>query len=193
MNIRKIFLIAFTSLLLSSLFTACNSKKEKQHTEDEPTEFELAMTNKDTIEVKQLVDQFFTYVKGKNFTDAAGMLYRNDVDSTREPQPLDNRDMAQVRAMLRSIPMVDYKIEYIKFNEDYANEVLCNVLIQKGENGEPDITTKMFFKPVMVMGKWMLCLTNSEYGDKGVVRPNKRDSIEKDYAHKDSLKAVKKK
>lgn len=45
----------------------------------------------------------------------------------------------------------------------------------------PDITTKMFFKPVDYMGNWVLCLTNTEYGDKGVVKPDKRDSVERSY------------
>ncbi len=68
--------------------------------------------------------------------------------------------------MLKAVPMVDYKIEYIKFNESYNNEVLCYVVIKKSDSKDmPDITTKMFFKPMNYLGQWCLGLMNSESGD----------------------------
>lgn len=74
------------------------------------------------------------------------------------------------------------RIEYIKFDEYYQNEVLCRVVIKEAQDGMPEISTKMFFKPVNYLGNWVLCLTNSAYGDRGVVSPDKRDSLEKAYA-----------
>lgn len=91
--------------------------------------------------------------------------------------------------MLESVPMVDYRIEYIKFDENYQNEVLCHVIIKKAEGDMPEMSTKMFFKPVNYMGNWLLCLTNTEYGDKGVVNPDKRDSVEKDFEKKQKPQA----
>lgn len=184
----KYFILILLAFVISISFTGCKKDKPKG---PQPTEFEQSMTSKDTVAVKSLVDKFFSYAKNKQFDDAAAMLYRNDEKENKEPELLDNEQLNKVRGMLHSIPIVDYKIEYIKFNEGYANEVLCNVVMIKGENGQADVTTKMFFKPVMYMGTWLLCLTNSEYGDKGVVPHNKRDSVEKDYAKKDTASVKK--
>lgn len=156
--------------------------KQKQAEGPQKTKFEQAMGSKDTLAVKQLVDRFFGFAKSKDFAEAAGMLYRNDEDPEGEPRQLNNEEMAQVRQMLESVPMTDYRIEYIKFDEYYQNEVLCRVVIKPAEGDMPEISTKMFFKPVNYLGNWLLCLTNTEYGDGGVVNPEKRDSMERAYS-----------
>jgi len=173
--------IAIAIALFFAVSLSSCRKKQQAAEGPQPTDFEKAMMNADTVAVKELVNQFFTYVKAQDFSEAAGMLYRNDTQSGNEPELLDNEEMAKVRATLQAIPMVDYEIEYIKFNEDYANEVLCKVVIRKGTDGKADMTTKMFFKPISYMGNWHLCLVNTEYGDKGVVDPSKRDSVEKKF------------
>lgn len=187
----KIVILLFVSALMLSLSScnSCSSKKEEVQGPP-PTDFEKGMTAKDTAEVKQLVDKFFTYAKEKNFTEAAGMLYRT-VEDSDEPQPLNNDEMAEVKTMLETFPMVDYRIEYIKFSDSEENEVLCSVIMQKAEGDMPEMATKMFFKPVNYMGNWVLCLTNTGYGDKGVVDPNKRDSVEKNYQKKVKAESVK--
>ena len=187
----KIVILLFVSALMLSL-SSCNScsSKKKEVQGPPPTDFEKGMTAKDTTAVKELVDQFFAYAKEKNFTEAAGMLYRTTEDSD-EPQPLNNDEMAEVKKMLETFPMVDYRIEYIKFSDSEENEVLCYVIMQKAEGDMPEMATKMFFKPVNYMGNWVLCLTNTGYGDKGVVDPNKRDSVEKTYQKKVKAESVK--
>lgn len=187
----KIVILLFVSALMLSL-SSCNScsSKKKEVQGPPPTDFEKGMTAKDTTAVKELVDQFFAYAKEKNFTEAAGMLYRTTEDSD-EPQPLNNDEMAEVKKMLETFPMVDYRIEYIKFSDSEENEVLCYVIMKKAEGDMPEMSTKMFFKPVNYMGNWVLCLTNTGYGDKGVVDPNKRDSVEKNYQKKVKAESVK--
>ena len=187
----KIVILLFVSALMLSL-SSCNScsSKKKEVQGPPPTDFEKGMTAKDTTAVKELVDQFFAYAKEKNFTEAAGMLYRTTEDSD-EPQPLNNDEMAEVKTMLETFPMVDYRIVYIKFSDSEENEVLCSVIMQKAEGDMPEMATKMFFKPVNYMGNWVLCLTNTGYGDKGVVDPNKRDSVEKNYQKKVKAESVK--
>ena len=187
----KIVILLFVSALMLSL-SSCNScsSKKKEVQGPPPTDFEKGMTAKDTTAVKELVDQFFAYAKEKNFTEAAGMLYRTTEDSD-EPQPLNNDEMAEVKKMLETFPMVDYRIEYIKFSDSEENEVLCYVIMKKAEGDMPEMSTKMFFKPVNYMGNWILCLTNTGYGDKGVVDPNKRDSVEKNYQKKVKAESVK--
>ena len=189
-SFRFLILILASALMLSlSSCNSCSSKK-KEVQGPPPTDFEKGMTAKDTTAVKELVDQFFAYAKEKNFTEAAGMLYRTTEDSD-EPQPLNNDEMAEVKTMLETFPMVDYRIEYIKFSDSEENEVLCYVIMKKAEGDMPEMSTKMFFKPVNYMGNWVLCLTNTGYGDKGVVDPNKRDSVEKNYQKKVKAESVK--
>lgn len=170
------------------------------------------MTNQDSIAVRGLIDQFFSFVKAKDYAAATQMLYRvprinlqqSSGDSKAEPkrigesksgpQPLSNNEIEQVVKMLKAIPMVDYKIEYVKFNESYNNEVLCTVIIKKSKSKDmPDITTKMFFKPMNHLGQWCLGLMNSGSGDQGVVDPAKRDSVKEEYAKEQKeAKATKK-
>lgn len=176
MKRHNILFILCMSLLIVTI-AGCKGKKEKAKPEE--TEFEQAMSSKDTLAVEQLIDTFFGYVENKQFGDAVLMLYRNDTNEDGSPVELNNEEMAEVRSMLESIPMVGYKIEYIKFNEYYANEVKCNVIIREAEGDMPAITTKMFFKPVNYLGNWVLCLTNTEYGDRRIVDPSKSDSMTK--------------
>lgn len=85
---KKSLLFLVPMLFMLLMMNSCNScsNKKDEPKGPQPTEFEEAMTAKDTTAVKQLVDQFFSYVKEKNFSEAAGMLYRNDEDPNHEPQ-----------------------------------------------------------------------------------------------------------
>lgn len=188
----KMIKVAASVLLFVLVFAlaSCNSCSKKETPQGPPpTEFEEKMTSKDTVAVKELVDKFFTFVKDKNYSEAAGMVYRAAQEPGGEPELLNNEEMADVRTMLQSVPMVDYRIEYIKFDDADENEVLCYVIIQKAEGDMPELSTKMFFKPINYMGNWLLCLTNTEYGDKGVVKPDKRDSVEKAFHRQAQKKA----
>lgn len=145
------------------------------------------MTAEDTAAVEELIDEFFQYAIDKKFADAAAMLYRYDKKRTM-PELLNNEEMADVRTMLRSFPMVDYRIEYMKFSKSDRNEVLCYVIMKRAEGNMPEISTKMFFKPVRYMQKWYLCLMNTEYSDRSIVDPDKRDSMKADYKSKTEKK-----
>lgn len=181
-NTRLSLVIALIVVLAVGIFGSCNSKKEQQG--PQPTEFEMGLTNQDSIAVRGLLDQFFSFVKAKDYAGATQMLYRTSLDDPKaEPQPLDNDEIRQVMQMLKSVPMEGYRIEYMKFNEANNNEVLCYVIIKKGNGKDmPDITTKMFFKPMSYLGQWSLGLMNSEWGDHGIVDPAKRDSMKGEYA-----------
>lgn len=178
MKIRNIPLMLLVLVLVTAFFSCRSDKKDKTSQE---TDFEQAMGAEDTLAVLKLVDEFFGYAENGQYDEAAMMLYRNDTEKDGSPVPLDNDELDQVRNMLRSIPMVDYTVEYIKFNEYYANEVLCKVVISEAEGDMPAITTKMFFKPVFFSGNWVLCLTNTEYGDKRLVTQEEGDSMAEEY------------
>lgn len=110
------------------------------------------------------------------------MLYRiNPDDPKGQPILLDNEELTNVITLLRAFPAIDFSIEYLKFSEAYENEAMCRVTIAKGENGMPDITTKMFFRPMYYLGKWSLGIMNTSWGDRGIVAPSDRDSIARKY------------
>lgn len=187
---QTLFLLLALILMAGSVsLGSCGKKKDKPTTEF--TEFEQGLNSQDSVAVRNLVDQFFGYVKKEDFASATSMLYRTDPQNPKaEPQLLNNDEIKAVEQLLRAVPMVDYKIEYMKFSESYRNEVLCSVIIKKGDGKKvPDVKTKMFFKPMRYLGQWCLALMNSEWGDQQVIKVNKRDSMAREYS--DELKARK--
>lgn len=148
------------------------------------------MTANDTASVIGLIDEFFTHVKAKDYDEAAAMLYKvNPNFPEGQPILLDDDQMREVISMLSTLPVLDYRIEYMKFTGSYENEVLCYVIIQKGTEGIPDITSKMFFRPMDFLGNWCLSIMNTTWGDRGIVAPSDRDSIARKYneIQKDSI------
>lgn len=186
MRMRNIIFAALSAVLLTAL-ASCSSCSKKEAPSPAMTTFEQGMTAKDTADVKALVDHFFQLAVDKKFADAAAMLYRYDKRRT-EPELLNNEEMADVRTMLRSFPMVDYRIEYIKFDSHDRNEVLCYVIMRHAEGNMPEVSTKMFFKPVKYLEKWYLCLMNTGYSDRAVVDPDHRDSMSANFKSKEEAK-----
>ena len=108
--ILGILFLAIASVTLSG----CGEKKKNSPL----TGFEQAITNADSVEVTHLVNQFFEYAENGNYDAAAGMLFKDNVDSVyNEPQPLDNKAMTDLKNMLSSLPIQSHKIDYIKFKE----------------------------------------------------------------------------
>lgn len=180
-------IFALCSAVLIMAMASCSSCSKEEKPAPQQTRFEQGMTAEDTAAVEELIDEFFQYAIDKKFADAAAMLYRYDKKRTM-PELLNNEEMADVRTMLRSFPMVDYRIEYMKFSKSDRNEVLCYVIMKRAEGNMPEISTKMFFKPVRYMHKWYLCLMNTEYSDRSIVDPDKRDSMKADYKSKTEKK-----
>ena len=184
------FIFSIVCLAMIMAMASCKKKQETKPEGPQPTAFENAMTEKDTTEVKELIDQFFRFAIAKNYEGATGMLYRNDLERRGRVWPLIDEEKERVKKTLKVFPPIDYSIEYIKFNRYKQNEVLCNVIMSKTDDGRPLATTKMFFKPVNNMGIWYLCLMDRKHGDMGVVRPEKRDSVRKAYKAKEAQKAA---
>ena len=188
-EMRK-YIFAMTCMALIMAMASCKKKQEAKPEGPQPTAFEKAMTENDTAAVKELIDKFFRYAIAKDYAEAASMLCRNDRATKGNTEPLDNEGMEKVRKTLQVFPPIDYSIEYIKFNKYNKNEVLCNVIMSKTEDGRPLATTKMFFKPVHNMNGWHLCVMDTKLGDKGVVDPHKRDSVKRNYDKKEAAKAA---
>ena len=158
--------------------SGCGEKKKNSPL----TGFEQAITNADSVEVTHLVNQFFEYAENGNYDAAAGMLFKDNVDSVyNEPQPLDNKAMTDLKNMLSSLPIQSHKIDYIKFKEAYANEVKCTAIIMPAHDNVPEIKTVFYFKPIDYLGKWKLCMIDSHNGDRPVVEHAKKDSMQREY------------
>lgn len=169
-------------LLLAFTMTTFNSCGEKKKNNSPLTGFEQAMTNADSIEVTHLVNQFFEYAEKGEYDAAAGMLFKDNVDSVyNEPQALDNKGIESIKHLLSSLPIQSHKIDYIKFHEAYANEVKCTAIIMPAHDNVPEIKTVFYFKPIDYLGKWKLCMIDSHNGDRPVVDQSKKDSMQNEY------------
>ena len=173
----------FLGLLLFTFAMATfNSCGEKKKNNSSLTGFEQAMTNEDSVEVTHLVNQFFEYAEKGEYDAAAGMLYKDNVDSVyNEPQALDNKGIEDIKHLLSSLPIQSHKIDYIKFHEAYANEVKCTAIIMPAHDNVPEIKTVFYFKPIDYLGKWKLCMVDSHNGDRPVVDKSKKDSMQNEY------------
>ncbi len=98
-----------------------------------------------------------------------------------EPRPLNNPELAEKVAFFQMIPVEEHRIDYIKFNNPSDNEVMCTVIMLRGEHGAPDATTKFFFTPVCYLNTWRLILTDNRQGEIPIVPKGDRDSLERHY------------
>lgn len=150
--------------------------------------FEETLTSQDSLEVAALVDQYFHLVMEEKQYEAASMLYLPSTEYTNgEPTLLDNDQLHKVVAALKSIPVEDYEIEYMKFDSEVHNEVLCKVILTKGHDGKGEVATKMAFCPVRYLGYWVLCLDDFESGTSTLEKNSLRDSLRRAYEERKML------
>ena len=168
--------------MMAMIFVMSGCKK-KQKEETQFTQFELALTEKDTTQVTHLVNMFFEYLEHDQVTDAVAMLYEDcDSDKYGKPELLSNEKIASVTNLLRSFPIVGHRIDYVKFRETYKNEVKATAIIAEATDDRPEIKTVFYFKPVDYLGEWRLCLVNSDEGDRRVIKNAQADSMTTKYA-----------
>lgn len=178
MTKNKIF-VSFSLLFLLVLSLGSCKDKPKQESK---TAFEMSLTNQDSVEVANLIDQFFRYVEHGQAADAVSMLVKtNPDDPYAEPRPLDNGEMKEVLRLVNSLPVKSHEIDYIKFSESYENEVKVTAVIRPAQDNIPEVKTVFYFKPVDYLGKWKLSIIDSHSGDRTIVDRNKKDSMESAY------------
>lgn len=173
---------SFFILLSGILFLAGGCKSDKVPQGNQPTGFELAMTDKDTTTIVNLINHFFQCVESGNVTDAVAMLYMDNAnDPNQEPELLDNEHIQRMTGVLKSLPIIDHRIEYIKFNETYSNEVKVSAIIAHAEGDMPEVKTVFYFKPYDYLGNWRLCVVDTNKGDERVIDNNQADSVAKKF------------
>ncbi len=177
---------------IAVLFASCTSCRHNDQVDplDVPTEFEKNLTVKDTNDVKKVIDEFMAHIMNEEYYDAASMVFRQEHKSKDliEPRELNDQEMDRLVAVYKLFPVVDYNIEYMRFREEGLNEVCINVIMQKGQNGKPDATSKLYFNPIYFMDGWRLVLDDTHNGTKTFVPVQKRDSMKNVYHHSGSYK-----
>lgn len=181
-------------LCVAVFFASCSSCSHRGQEEnidplDVPSEFEKGLTAADTANVKELIGVYMAHIQRGEFYDAAQMVYRQEeVQSKIIPRELNNEEIERLVTVYKLFPVIDYKIEYMRFREADLNEVCISVTMQKGKNGEPDATSKMFFNPIHFHNAWRLVLDDSHQGTDTFVPVAKRDSMRGVYKNSDASK-----
>ncbi len=155
--------------LFGFLLAACNQSKQPQSDDKLTfTEEGMVVEASDTLAVNELVNQFMELILKKEYYQAAGMLYKADVEKGwEEPQMLENEEIKSMAELFQSLPIHGYKIDYIKFSLAENNEVKCTIdLAERVEGAPAPPTTAWYFKPVRYLATWKLCMKNSGNGDK---------------------------
>lgn len=185
-KLNPLFIISLLFVLVLSL----GSCKDKPKPNNE-TGFERSLTNQDSVEVVKLVDQFFSYIENGKSNEAAAMLVKLDPeDKFAEPQPLSNEDLRAAEQLYGALPIKSHYIDYVKFSETYDNEVKVTALIAPAENGNPEVKTVFYFKPVNYLKSWKLSIIDTNSNDHPIIDGGKRDSMEKEYAKEMRQKAM---
>ena len=164
------------------LLLFANCKGGEKENNNGMTRFEEVMTNEDSVAVTNLIDQFFSALENEQVNAAVSMLYKTDnADPYAEPQPLGNEEMDSLCFLFTSIPVYEHRIDYIKFHESILNEVKCTAVISPAQDNHPAATMSYYFKPINSMGSWLLCLMNTNTGDRPFVRNADKDSLTRHY------------
>lgn len=167
-------------MALTAGLAACTSCKSDKPHGPQPTAFEQQLEAKDTVAVEDVIKTFFNHIENKQYFDAAAMLYTRK-DTSETPRVYSNEEMQHFADVYKILPYAGYKIDYMKFLSPVKNEVACSMILQKGQNGQPDAVTKLFFTPVMVDGKWCLILTDSKKFEEPITDFEQRDSLNQRY------------
>lgn len=188
---RNLLRVAAVAVIFLFAVSAC--KREKPQEGPQPTDYELAMTNRDTTEVTQLVNQFFDYLENDRLADAVAMLYSMDEENKdAEPQLLDNEQLARVtRSYKMLMPIRGHHIDYIKFNETYNNEVKVTVTLEEAHDGMPAMTSVVYLKPYDYLADWRLCVMSSERHDQRIISNEQADSMQQRYSEELEQKSAK--
>lgn len=179
---NKFFKWVLPVVLVSGIyiFASCTGCKSDKQQGPQPTAFEQSLQAKDTADVEQLIGTFFSNLQEKKFYEAAAMIYTR-TDTASSIEPLSNAEMDKFAKTYKQIPCEGYKIDYIKFLSQRQNEVACSMILQKGQNGEEDAVTKLFFITVLHDGKWCLILTDSKHFEEPFTKFEQRDSLSERY------------
>ena len=148
----------FIVFVLSLTITGCNDGKKAS--QGEPVPIFIEMSNQDTTEVLNLVNQYLGYLTDGRTEEALGMIKYLDGDTIKDvPDDL----LKKQRNSLKMLHPIRYEIDSYVFRFENDCEVKYKgILFDKAEDDPAPNTVSYVIKPVRLNHTWYLTLADSE-------------------------------
>ena len=151
MNYKYFCLLLSTFLLLCS---CTENKKVENVTENGLPVFEF--NSQDSLEVRQLVDQYVSFFSQNDYDSMADMLYVVHMDSVI---PLSGNDREGFMKAISILPNFGCEVKDIELVSDHDNRVRIALKVtEDGDLAKEKGTINFFLNPVLSDGKWYLSL-----------------------------------
>ena len=160
----KKFNYLFIALLASVLLVGCKGESKKSG-ERGPNPYliqpEMALTQKDTVEVRQLTRQYLAFLKKRDLGSALQMLRYYD---KKEIKPLPSDVLNKEATILNMFLGMKYEIDHIIFYRDDDSEVKYTVTMFEKTDPNDHRPNKASFllRPVRYRGDWYLTLADMQ-------------------------------
>ena len=144
-------------MFLLSIMAGCGGKKTEGPA---PEVVEPAFTAADTAEVYDQTNRYLEFLKASDLDGALSMIYA--ADSTGAMQPLSAEQSKGQKGMLSMFIGLEYRIQYLIFNNDRDNELKYSVILfpKTDEKDTRPNEVPFVLCPVRSGGKWYLTLAN---------------------------------
>lgn len=145
------------ALFALALITSCKSEKERDTRRSEyirPASMDYS--SQDSIEIKQLVNNYVEAFNKRDFEASSEMLYKVRNDSVL---PLDAKEKAAYVNAYNHMNTYGCKVKSFVLRSDKNNEVKLTVqIVSSGDLDKEQGVTHLSLNPVVKDGKWYLTL-----------------------------------
>lgn len=140
-NILSFFLV--TSLIC---IYGCSNKQSLQPN--------ALYNNLDTLEVSNMIDQYFNYLSNYDYDKALDMLSEIKNDTIR---PLLPKTREIYLSNYQTFPVLEYRKTSVEWTDLDPIVFTYDIVFSKSEDGNP-YSTKSVLQPIRVNGEWYLML-----------------------------------
>lgn len=159
MTLNKKILIVFSLVLL--FLGLCVSCKKTNKSIEEPFEIKMSLSEADTTQVFDLMQQYFNLLLSNNYEDALAMVSQLRNDSLVEMSP----EMKQHYQMgMRIVSPIRYELENVYFRTNRDCLVRYAGILFDKEDPNDKRPNKMYYaiKPVRIHGEWHLTVADDD-------------------------------
>ena len=155
---KKYLSLAIVGLLL--LASWGDKKKETGPQNPYLRPVTLDLTEKDTVQVRQLVDNYVQAFSHNDFEAASQMLYRVENDSVK---PLTEEERANFVKAMKNFTVYGCELSEFTIRTDKNNEMKLKVqIIEDGDLANNIGVTHFSLNPVLKDGTWYLTVRDKE-------------------------------
>ena len=168
---KKNLSLAFVCLLL---LVACGGDKKKESGPQNPylRPVTLDLDEKDTIEIRQLVDTYVQAFANNDFETASQMLYKMENDSVK---PLSENERTDFVKAMKNFTVYGCELSEFTIRSEKNNEMKLKVqIIESGDLAKNIGVTHFSLNPVLKDGTWYL-----------TVRDDRAEGVENYYENED--------